>query len=153
MVIRIYLEHRIKDVLDCYGNLSDVVNKILEEGAIGNIDIMNKPTCPERGGGQYYNVDIVEPTYLELYELYGPKSSRISLRRLLYWFVDNEIYNELGWEGVKEYLSSDMDNALSTIADIKLYLRKLEKYYPNCKTETKDIFNKLNEIEGNIWDV
>ena len=153
MTLTVYLETRIIDILNCYGSLDDVVNRILEAGTRGEIDLMDKPTCPPKQNGQHYAVDITEPNYLELYNLYGAKSSRISLRRLLYWFVDNEIYNDLGWEGVEYFKDSSDDRAVKLIGDIKLLLYRLEHSCTGCHEEIITIRENLNEMERKVWDV
>ena len=152
MTLIIYLEKRVIDVLNCYGRLNDVVNRILEEGAVGNIDVMDKPTCPPKQNGQHYSIDVTEENYLGLYNTWGPKSSRISLRRLLYWFVDNEIYNELGWEGVETFKSSEYDKSIKLIGDIKMLLFRLEKECCCCHEQISVIRENLNEMERTIWD-
>lgn len=153
MTVTIYLEERITDILNCYGSLNDVVNRILEAGARGEFEVMDKPTCPPKKNGAHYAVDITEPTYLGLYEIYGSKSSRISLRRLLYWFVDNEIYNDLGWEGSDYFKDSSDDRAVQLIGDIKLLLYRLEHSCSGCHEEVAIIRENLNEMERKIWDV
>lgn len=100
MTINIHLHKEIADSLRCFGDLSTVVNRILQAGANGLIDIMDKDACPDKEGCEHCRIEITEPNYLELYTTYGPKNRRISLRRLLYWFVENEIYDELGWQTV-----------------------------------------------------
>ena len=100
MTINIHLHKEIADSLRCFGDLSTVVNKILQAGALGVIDIMDKDACPDKEGCEHCRIEVTEPNYLELYKMYGPKNRRISLRRLLYWFVENEIYDELGWRPV-----------------------------------------------------
>ena len=62
----IYLHKQIVDVLRCYGDLEEVINKILQEAANGKFDVMNKPPCPDRTGAGRYDIDIKEPNYLEL---------------------------------------------------------------------------------------
>ena len=105
MIQSIYLHRPIAETLSCFGNLSDVINRILQEGARGKFDIMDKPPAPDRQGASRYDVDITEPTYLDLVSMYTPFSTHISIRRLIYWFVENEIYNELDWHQVKGYVS------------------------------------------------
>lgn len=100
MTINIHLHKEIADSLRFFGDLSTVVNKILQAGADGVIDIMDKDTCPDKEGCEHCRIEVTEPNYLELYKMYGPKNRRISLRRLLYWFVENEIYEELGWQPI-----------------------------------------------------
>lgn len=152
MRFSIYLSNDIINVLQCFGSIDDVTNKILECGAEGLFDIMDKPTPPPKQDGHQVVIDVIEPTYLELVDAYTVRSSRISLRRLLYWFVENEIYAELGWEEVQKYKSSTTEKAIDMLADIKLQLYRLEKLVYGCDEETEVIRQKLNEIEGKIWD-
>lgn len=152
MIVNVYLERRVRDVLKCYGNLNDVTNNILQLGAEGIINVMDKPTAPPKKDGQQYAIDVTEENYIGLMAIYGPKSSRISLRRLLYWFVDNEIYNEIGWEGVESYTDSDTDKSIQLIGDIKVLLYRLERKISNCSDEISIIRENLNEIEGKIWN-
>ena len=151
MKFSIYLSNDVKDILECYGTINDVVNKILECGAEGLFDIMDKPTPPPKENGKQIIIDVIEPNYLELVEMYGTKSSRISLRRLLYWFVDNEMYVELGWEGTQKYKDSNYEKALVLLSNIKLHLYKLEKLVTNCDDQLSKIRNELNTMEDEIW--
>lgn len=151
MKFSIYLSNDVKDALECYGPINDVVNKILECGAEGLFDIMDKPTPPPKENGKQIIIDVIEPNYLELVEMYGTKSSRISLRRLLYWFVDNEMYIELGWEGTQKYKDSNNEKALVLLSNIKLHLYKLEKLVTNCDKQLSNIRNELNTMEDKIW--
>lgn len=126
----IYLHRPIIDTLRCYGEPSDVINKILEEAAVGKFDLMNKPPCPGRDGAGRYDIDITEPNYLELLEMYSPLSPKISIRRLIYWFVENEMYNELGWKQNHSFVDNSLrimknkiSNALSELQRAKRYCR------------------------------
>lgn len=107
MTLSVYLHKDRVDVLKMFGNLNDVVNKILDEYDNGKIDIENKPECESRIGASRYNINIRNENYVDMLMSYGIKSKQISLRRLLYWFVDNEIYNELEWEPVNDYIDSN----------------------------------------------
>ena len=151
MFLSIYLSNTVKDILTCYGNLDYVVNEILKAGSNGLISIMDKPKAPEKKDGTYYNINILDEDYIELIKIYGTKSPRISLRRLLYWFVDNEMYAELGWEGKQEYKDSNDEKALALLSDIKLCLYKLEKLTTNCDKHISNIRNELNTMEDKIW--
>lgn len=124
----IYLHSEIVDILKCYGTLEDVVNRILEEAAKGYFDVMDKPACPSREGAGRYDINIVEPNYLELLSVYSPFSPKISVRRLIYWFVENEIYADLGWEPTNEFenrhaklLNKKLANALNELEHAKTH--------------------------------
>ena len=104
MLMSIYLHEEIYAILCCYGKLDDVVNKVLEEGMSGSFDIMNCPKLPPRTGARRFEVDVTNEEYIELLNLYPHNSTKISLRRLLYWFVENEMYEVLGWEQKNDYV-------------------------------------------------
>lgn len=150
MVIRVYLDKTIVDVLRCYGDLNKVVNQILTFGAEGKFEVMDKPTAPPRQNGKYYDIDVWEPEYLDMYDIYGSKSSRISLRRLLYWFVQNEMYDVLNMEVEKNY-TSDNSQAVGLICAIRRHLQRLRGLIKNTDP-LKEMTNILNSIETELWD-
>lgn len=152
MQLTIYLSDVVYDVLKCYGRLDEVVNKILEAGAEGVIDIMNKPTVSEKRDGHYYKINITEPCYISLLEMYGTKSSRISLRRLLYWFVENEVYSELLWEPVDEWVDEHASKSFDVLMDTKQNIYKLSKLFPQYEQEISNIYDILNKIEKEAWN-
>jgi hypothetical protein len=134
------------DILHCYGELSDVINSILEEAAAGSFDCMNKPPCPGREGAGRYDIDVTEPMYLELLSTYGPFSSKISLRRLIYWFVENEMYNELGWEPLEKFVNRRSELFKKKISNAISELQKALRY---CDNTYKDKLNELIEVLKN----
>ena len=151
MTLSVYLAHDIKSVLSCYGSLDIVVDKILTAGAEGLIDIMEKPSAPEKKGGTYYQINIREPNYIALVETYGTKSSRISLRRLLYWFVENEVYLELGWEPCEEFVDQKNKKGYQAVMQLKEALYNAREYIPHLRTEIDEFRNLISEVEEEIW--
>lgn len=151
MILSVYLSSEIKNILSCYGSLDEVVNKILMAGSQGLIDIMEKPPAPEKKGGTYYRINIEEPDYISLIETYGAKSSRISLRRLLYWFVENEIYEELGWEPSEEFVEEKRNKKYEAITELKQALFKIRQYFPQYDDHFEEFKNLLREIEDEVW--
>lgn len=115
MRVSVYLHTNIVQILRAFGDLSEVINKILDAADAGAFDIMDKPPCGNREKASRYNVNITNETYLSLLNEYGPTSPRISLRKLLYWFVDNEIYEELGWTQTNAYVDKNIQFALNHI--------------------------------------
>lgn len=103
MIMSVYLHDEIASVLRCYGSLDDVINKVLDAASDGEFDFEDKPEAPARDGARRYDVDVKNDEYIELHRMFR-NSPKISLRRLLYWFVENEMYEVLGWEVVAEYI-------------------------------------------------
>lgn len=157
MIQKIYLHRPIVAVLKCYGELDEVINRVLSEAANGKFDIMDKPAAPPRQGAGVYAINITEPNYLELIKVYSIYSPKVSLRRILYWFVENEIYNELDWEIVNNYVDKSQKiftNKLNIIVD---ELEKATRYTQNEMTiatlmhicdEVKSVERLENKLNG-----
>lgn len=45
MIQSVYLHKYVVDTLCLFGDLSEVVNRILQEGADGNIELIDRPPC------------------------------------------------------------------------------------------------------------
>lgn len=148
MTINIHLHKEIADALRCFGDLSTVVNKILQAGALGVIDIMDKDACPDKDGCEHCRIEVTEPNYLELYKMYGPKNRRISLRRLLYWFVENEIYDELGW-----HPNAEVVDRRAILFEKKLNIATTELIRAMGYTSSTDVKNKLAAIISAIGEL
>lgn len=116
MKTSIYLHRYIYDILRQFGEINDVVNRLLDAGSTGELDIYSKPPCPKPGREcSRYEIDITNTDYLKMKSIMGANSNFISLRRLLYWFVEHEIYVDLGWRTVK-YVNK---NTLAAINKLK----------------------------------
>ena len=142
----IYLHSCIVNVLKCYGDLDEVINKILYEGAKGTIEIMDKPPCPDRDGASRYDVDITDENYLQLLSYYSPYSSKISIRRLIYWFVENEMYNELGWTQSKSYESRELKLFNNKLSNATSELQKSKRYNVRFSKEIDNICEQISLI-------
>lgn len=154
MIVSIYLHKEIANTLKTFGTLEEVVNKILFAGAEGAYDITNKPNCISREGARRYEINITEPEYLELLQTFPINSSRISLRRLLYWFVENEIYNDLNWTPVNNYIDEGRLNVNKIIKSAETSLIKLNKHLQyDLKSECQEIINLLKSLEDKINDL
>lgn len=105
MTVSVYLHDEILSLLKCFGDIDNVVNKILDAGSAGEITIMDKPAAPDRSGAKRIDVNIYNEEYLSLMRQFGAKSPRCSLRRLLYWFVEDEVYTLLDWDMKNDYVS------------------------------------------------
>ena len=89
-------------VLLVYGSLSDITNRALEQVSLGNFpEIAEMPAVGELGGKTCKKLVTVDnDDYEMLVNVYGPHSSKVSLKRLLCYIVDTEAYETLGWKPV-----------------------------------------------------
>ena len=126
MKISIYLHKEIIETLRCFGTLDEVINHILDDMS-ANYSLTDLPSCPDRTNAQRCIINITNTEYLELLNIFGPTSPRISLRRIIYYFVENELYNEFNWEFRNEYMS---------IADSK-FNKKINSAISLLETSTK----------------
>lgn len=146
MEISVYLHNDIIDTLKMYGDLDDVINLILDAASEGKLEIENKPVCREREGARRLNVNITNQDYLQLLETYGNRSNTISLRRLLYWFVENEIYNDLEWEPLRDYVDFNENKRRKQIDKCVNSLQKL--MYLVSKSETDTITHCIDLLQS-----
>lgn len=107
MLLSVYLHDEVASLLRCYGPLEDVINRILDAGSEGHFDFMDKPRAPDRVGARRYDIDVTNDEYLSLLEEYPPNSCKISLRRIIYWFVENEMYDQMEWEVTSNYVDKN----------------------------------------------
>lgn len=125
MTQSIYLHRYVVDTLSLFGELSDVINRILQEGADGKIQLVNRPPCTNRKGAGRYNVNITQQDYLELLEYYPVNSSKVSIRRLLYWFVDFEIYEQLEWKPTRKYENKILQKQLKYVDNARTFVTRI----------------------------
>lgn len=146
MKLSIYLHSDIVDVLKTYGKLDDVVNSMLDAADEGEFEIENKPSCRPRDGAGRYDINVTNATYLSLLNTYGVKSKAISLRRLIYWFVENEIFNEIGWDTVNDYVDRD---TLKWNKQIDRVLNELERLKTMCNYSNSDVISHAEDLISN----
>ena len=147
MILSVYLHKDRADVLRTFGSLDEVVDRILSACDEGEFDIENKPECEPRDGASRYNIKITNESYIDMLKNFGVKCKRISLRRLLYWFVDNEIYADLGWETVNDYIDSD---SIKTNAIIDKLQDGLDKLMLNVKSFEQDTVIEIKNLLNNM---
>lgn len=148
MILSVYLHKDKVDVLKMFdSDLSQAINKMLDAADQGYFDVEDKPECESRDGASRYNVNVTNESYLQLLQTFGVKSKRVSLRRLIYWFVDNEIYNELGWEVCDGHNNADKDKYNKKVDKIIGETEKLLFSSTNYETEiVQEILNLLYNL-------
>ncbi len=148
MVVKVRINKETYDILKAFGDISDVTNRILEEAAQGKFDIMDLPPVLDDNSSRY-NINIVEPEYLKLYSMYGPKSVRISLKRILQTFVDLDMYERLGWN-VPKYNAKELEQQRQLYLQRAIYnLRKMYALYPEYMiTSRQYILDTCTRLEN-----
>lgn len=142
MIQSIYLHREIANTLRCFGPLDEVVNRVLAAGAAGQFDVMDKPPCPGRETATRYNIDITEPCYLAILQQYGPHSTRVSIRRLLYWFVEQQVYEQLGWRTTNRYTDERRKMA---VRKTRQAIDAMERAYKFCDGSYKELAERLTQ--------
>ena len=85
-----------------FGLLQEVIDRILQSICDKQIDFEQFDKVPDVKGARNLTVEIDNPFYLELVDTYGIHNYKISIRRMLYWFVDYDMGNEWGWAIIKQ---------------------------------------------------
>ena len=141
---RVYLPDEVYDVLCMFGDFDDVVDRILtlyEEEAI-SVDVEHLPNyanhCDTRRKVRIYN-----RWYEELLEYYGASSTKYSLRRMLCYFVYEELYEEYDMTITRQ--SDKLNEAL-------IKLEKIARRVEQCnRTSQVTIPTKLlNELTSTV---
>lgn len=152
MQYKVYLHRQIIDILSMYGDLSDVVNKILSYVEEGEINIETLPSAPSRDKAYQVTIDITNEYYLSLLTKYSIYSGKNSLRRLLYWFVENEKYDEYNFVKINDFVNSAIKKPLNHIKQAEEHITKLLSY--NNTEEFSDkittILNDINSLKNSF---
>lgn len=100
MVYHIYLHRYIVEAMEQFGPLWKVIPRIVDEGVAGAFPIEALPPAPHRTPGDMVQVtvDVTNEDYNAMVQERSTRSSLVSLRRIIYHFVDNELYVDLGWQ-------------------------------------------------------
>lgn len=144
--IRLHKEYC--DVLMQFGTLSYTANCILHACEIGAIDLFDKPVAPPKDGTQKCIITIDNEWYERLLDDFGPRNTHISLRRLLYWFVDNEVYNDIGLRVDTTKLTKLNTRFEREKANCIQQLKKLQTLCTNnSRSKLQQIIQILIEVE------
>lgn len=139
MRIKIRINKITYDTLCRFGDIDSVVNNVLSSG----IDVMRKPTAIiDANDCVYRYVNVTDQDYLDLLNQFGMHSNIVSLSRLLEWFVDNEIYEQLGWQVKTNQSKVDVPDGLIDFINIKTRLLRIKI---KLIKEHKDL-SKINKL-------
>lgn len=94
--MRITVNRSTVQILKAFGDINTVTDKILDYcEASGNAFEDMPPVMLE--DPTKINIEVTNSTFLQLLSVYGSRNNKISLARVLEWFVTNEEYINLGW--------------------------------------------------------
>lgn len=144
MKVSVYLDTPTLDIINCYGTLNDVVNKMLKYCEEGQITFENKPNCTPKERSLRCSIDIESDYYISLLDCYPINSPIISIRRFIYWFIENNMFEQLGWEPIRKYESSKNKKELKKINEIISLLTKIKLTLQDERlTEIKNLLNDI----------
>lgn len=151
MIFSVYLHDYVADTLKCYGTLDEVVNKILETSEQGIFDVIDMPKCEPRDGATRYNIDVTNEYYITLVNAYSINSPKISLRRILYWFVQQEMADVLGWVPSNEYKDRQKVKILKKLNAVRAELERISMLLTeNENNFMKAILEHLKNVEDMV---
>lgn len=96
MKIDLYLPVQTWKMIDKYGDDDFVINQILSFATKYNLNLYNKPPAPSKNAILYSHriINITDPDYLLELASHPVNSPVTSLRRIIFWFFDAEMYDE-----------------------------------------------------------
>lgn len=142
--VNIAIDNNYYNILRMFGTIDDVVDKALKLVEQGDVDIESCPPVPTNRNCKHIVVVINNEHYEELRAKYGPTSSKISVNRLLYYVVDNELYSVYGWEQNFELTKDQKQMVQSCKCDILYRLSKLSRVL--VKREQRQLLDKAFDL-------
>lgn len=148
----VYIERYALDVIKCFGKVDDVINRMLDAATGEEFDVFDKPSAGPRSDSVRVNVNIVNEEYIALVESMPANSPRISLRRYVHWFIDNEMPYLLGWTVANEYKHTERDKVRKILKGINADCVKLRSLYSKLSDDVKveqvdDVLNLINLLK------
>lgn len=129
----IYLHQEVIDTLECFGVLSDVINKAIKDCINGNV-IDNISPAPSRSDARRVEVYIKSELINEL--------AGVPIRSFIYWFVENEVYYELNWQTSRDYGQKRKEKLEKQFDKTMAEICKLDKMFDG------KITNIVKELES-----
>ena len=149
MTVSIYLERYALDIIQVYGDVDEVINRMLDSANGDEFDVFDKPSIGPRIDSVRYNVNVTNEDYIQLLTTMPVNSPRISLRRFVHWFIDNEMPEQLGWKPVGKYKQKEHDRINKILNNIESEVKSLDKLYDmvGCENHTAFLHKILQQIK------
>lgn len=135
-------------ILRLFGTMDEVVQKALMLAEKGDIDLETCPYVQQFGRLKHIVVTVNNAYYESLRALHGATSPKASINRLLYYIVDNELYEAYGWKQVNKYNEETEAKIEGYKSTILHNINKLSKML--TRTEQQD---KLKQAYDLISDL
>lgn len=147
--VSVYLDNYVLDGLTLFGPLSEVVDKVLT-CCISDVDVSELPKAPPiTPETRRVNITVTNEEFLMLSDTYGATSKKVSLRRILYWFVDNAMYENYDCFEVNQSKDNRRFRYITRLNDFESFVDKLEKHY--CSTDTcVELRSAINKAIGEL---
>lgn len=108
MEVKVSLPKDVLEVMKQFGTPSEVADRILVAGEEWYFDMENCPAYESNCRNVRVSLTITNQYYEELVLMRGEHSNKVSLRRIISYFIYNELYNELGWEPINSTSESNL---------------------------------------------
>lgn len=131
----VYLHQDVIDVLECFGRIGNVLTKMMK--TLVETDLLNGETlgtAPPREDARRIEFFVDDDTVLQL--------TGLPLRQIIYWFVENEVYDQLGWEPIRQYREREKTRIINGFDRVLSELSKLNSLVNNS---LQDAINLLEE--------
>lgn len=147
MIQRVTLPINTINILSQFGDISIVVNKILDLVEQNVISVSNLPSAnTTHCKCKKITLTITNQYYISAYDA----GNKISLVRLLQYFVDNELYAEFDWD-IKDNVDDAKLNVILDLLHVQSVLVRLcahRKYYDILRPVLTQVEAATKEIEN-----
>ena len=145
MIYTLLLDAYAENTLKMFGELDEVVNDIVNLAMSEELfSFKDVTSCAPETYTRRRNIEITNEEYNTLIATVGIKSATYSLRRLVYWFIENEMYEIAGWKPKRPYVNEDKINFNRHKTNALHSIQQLLKYSTNKKL--LQIIKELQEI-------
>ena len=146
--VNITISEEYYKILRLFGTMDEVVQKALMLAEKGDIDLETCPYVQQFGRLKHIVVTVDNAYYESLRSLYGATSPKTSINRLLYYIVDNELYEAYGWKQVNKYNEENEAKIEGYKSTILHNINRLSKML--TRTEQQDKLKKAYDLISDL---
>ena len=150
MRINLSVPDDVAAMMEMFGDVSEVTNKILHLAETEQISVMNKPAVNDIQHPRKLSILVNNEYYEDLVLTYGITSRNISLKRLLCWFFETEQYLQFNWKPKNEYINKRIERFKSVLTKAEADIMTAAISMPEHITEIKDVCAKIRELREGL---